>query len=269
MELQILVSKKGTKVVTATNLHQVLELSNQQYAVNSKKWLNDVYEFRDGIRSPEKMRDFARRPMKESIIQDYYISVELAKMITLNSKSKKKQKYAKWLLSLEDKIENAELLTKEQVLAIMELSKVMGLVSCQTASENQHLQTYETRNGGNASNWWKFRSGILGYSADKLKNKMKEFGKQAKGKSQRQMLMQVDKYEMIRTGIIDLFMSMGKPERYAKNLGDLAKVFARELNVEVFDDRNTATAFLSNFNIDLANEVKHLKTDGFLKLWQS
>ena len=35
------------------------------------------------------------------------------------------------------------------------------------------------------------------------------------------MLMQVDKYEMIRTGVIDLFIAMGKTERYARNLGDL------------------------------------------------
>ena len=64
-----------------------------------------------------------------------YISVELAKLITLNSKSKVKQKYAKWLFSLEDQVENAELLTKEQVLAALELAKAMSLMSCQEACE--------------------------------------------------------------------------------------------------------------------------------------
>ncbi len=269
MELQILVSKKGTKVVTASNLHLVLELPNQQFASNAKRWLNDLYEFRDGIRKPERLKDFAKRPAKEKVIDDYYISVELAKMITLNSKSKKKQKYAKWLLSLEDKVENAELLTKDQVLAVMELTKVMGMVSCQTATEKQHLETYEERNGGNASNWWKFRSGLLGYSSDKLKEKVKTLGKSCNGKSQRQMLMQVDRYEMIRTGIIDLFMSMGKTERYAKNLGDLAKIFANELKIEIFDDRNTSMPFLPNFNLDLANEVKGNAKRSYLRLWES
>ena len=270
MELQILVSKKGTKVVTATNLHLVLELPNQQYASNIKKWLNEIYQFRDGIRKPERLRDFAKRPNKEnSPIDDYYISVEMAKLITLNSKSKKKQKFAKWLLSLEDKVENAELLTIEQVSAVLELTKVMGMVSCQVASEKQHLQTYEERNGGNANNWWQFRSGLLGYSKDKLSKKMKGMGKSISGKSQRQMLMQTDKYEMIRTAVIDLFMAMGKTERYAKNLGNLAKMLAGELNVEIFDDRNAIPAFAPNMNADLMNEVKGKGERSYLKLWES
>jgi len=270
MELQILISKKGTKVVTTTNLHLALDLPKQQYATNSKKWLNDVYEFRDGIRKPERMKDFAKRPTKgQSVVDDYYISVELAKMITLNSKSKKKQKYAKWLLSLEDKVENAELLTKEQVLAVLELSKVMGMVSVQTATEQKHLEIYESRNDGQSNNWWPFRSEVMGYSAQGLRKKLTAMGKNAKGKTQRQMLMHLDKYEMVRTSIIDLFMSMGKSERYARNLGDLAKIFAKELNVEIFDDRKAPTFFAPNYNLDLANDIKNMETGKTLPIWQS
>ena len=47
-DLQILVSKKGTKVVTATSLYMALQLPDQHYAANIKKWLTDVYEFKDG-----------------------------------------------------------------------------------------------------------------------------------------------------------------------------------------------------------------------------
>ncbi len=268
MELQVLISKKGTKVVTATNLHQVLQLPDHHYATNVRKWLNDIYEFHDGIRKPLRMQDFAKRNVKDSpVLKDYYLSVELAKLITLNSKSKVKQKYAKWLFSLEDKVENAELLTKDQVLAVLELSRAMGLVSCQEASERQHLRTYETRNEGNASYWWKHRAEVLGYSVDKLKNKMKELGKSVSGKSPRQMLMQVDKYEMIRAGVVDLFMGLGKSERYARNLGDLAKIFARELDVEIFDDRGAIAAFGPKVNPELVEEVKQMDTRGYLSVW--
>jgi phage anti-repressor protein len=269
MELQIFISKKGTKVVTASNLHVVLGLSNQHYAANVKKWLSDVYEFRDGIRRPEGMKDYAKRPTQDSLLDDYYLSVELAKMITLNSKSKVKQKFATWLLNLEDKVENAELLTTEQVLSVLELAKVMGLVSCQAACEKQHLKTYEERNGGSPANWWNFRSEVLGYSTGQLKKALQRTGKKASGKSQRQMLMSVDKYEMVRTAVIDMFMALGKPERYAKNLGDLAKVFAKELNVEIFDDRGTSSNFAPPLNPDLAREVKNLKNSRYLQLWET
>lgn len=268
MELQILVSKKGTKVVTATNLHQVLQLPNHHYAANVRKWLGDIYEFKDGIRKPVKMHDYADRKSADApLVDDYYLSVELAKLITLNSRSKVKQKYAKWLFSLEDKIENAELLTKEQVLAVLELTKAMGLVSCQEASERRHMELYAERNGGNAANWWKHRAGIVGYSLDKLRERVKQLGKNVAGKSQRHLLMQVDKYEMIRTGVIDLFMALGKSDRYARNLGDLAKIFARELNVEIFDDRAGGGAFAPKVDPELVNEVKAFERGSVLSLW--
>jgi len=268
MELQILISKKGTKVVSATNLYAVLELPAHHYGTNVKRWLNDVYEFSDGIRKPVKMRDFAyRKSGGNPVLKDYYFTVELAKLITLNSKSKVKQKYANRLLSLEDKVESAELLSKDQVMTVLELAKAMSLVSCQLASERNHLETYEKRNKNSAANWWKYRSSILGYSSNKLRNKMKTIGEKISGKSQRQMLMRLDKHELVRTGIIDLFMAMGKTERYAKNLGDLAKIFARELRLDIVDDRKSPSLFNNNVNPGLLNEIRGSKKGNFLGLW--
>ena len=98
---------------------------------------------------------------------------------------------------------------------------------------------------------------------------MRQVGKSGHGKSQRQMLVHLDKYEMVRTGVIDLFMSLGKTAPYAKKLGDLAKALARELNVEIFDDRSGIPAGLSpNVNTRLAGEVKDPKAGEFLALWQ-
>ncbi len=260
MELQVLVSKKGTKVVTATSLHNALQLNNDHYMANVKRWLSDIYEFSDGIRKPEKMKDYAPRKLKDQpIMDDYYLSVELAKMITLNSKSKVKQKYAKWLYSLEDEVEDGEFLTKEQVFSALELAKAMSLVSCQLSSERKHLKTYEKKNGGAANNWWKYRESILGYSADQLKDRLARLGKSTSGKSQRYMLLMLDKYETIRTGVIDLFMAMGKTENYAIKMGDLAKKLAEELQLEIYDDRKGNNIFAASVNEELIKELKHVK----------
>ena len=273
MDLQILVSKKGTKVVKASNLYLILGLPNKQYAIILRRWLNDVYEFKDGIRKPSSMKDFAMRPKqadddREKLVDDYYLSIEFAKLVTLNTKSKSKQKYATFLLNLEDKTNNSDLLSIDQVMAVLELAKVMGLVSCQAAAEQKHLEMYEARNNGTAANWWTFRSKVLGYSSDKLKEKMKCSGKNATGKTQRQMLMQLDKYEMVNTAVIDLFMALGKTEQYAKNLGKLAKIFAKELNVEIFDDRDSSLPLTPHLNSELATEVKQLKKGRYLQLWE-
>ncbi len=252
----------------ASSLHLALGLPNKQYAANVRHWLSDVYQFQEGIRKPEHFKDFARRQSKEVVVDDYYLSIEFAKLVTLHSKSKVKLKYATWLLGHEDENDRGDLLSVGQVLAVLELSKVMGLVSCQTASEQKHLETYEERNGGSAANWWNFRASLLGYSAEKLRETMLQVGKKPDGKSQRQMLMQVDKHEMVRTAVIDLFMGLGKQEKFAQNLGNLAKAFARELNVEIFDDRDAAPAFLPKLNGELADEVKDLSKRRYLQRWE-
>ena len=272
MELQILVSKKGTRVVTASSLFMALELPQSQYGRTVKRWVNDTYEFVDGIHKPTRLKDFAKRAVKGSPVPDYYLSIEFAKLVTLRSNSKRKLKYAKYLYALEDRDNTDDgKLSPEQVIAVLELSKVMGLVSCQTACEQRHLSTYEERNNGKANQWWDFRSELLGYSKEELQAKLKEVGKSGRGKNRREMLMLVDKYEMVRTGVIDLFMALGKKASYAQRIGDLAKAFAKELNVEIFDDRDDASpAFLPQVNKALAVEVQNKESGEYLgRLWGS
>lgn len=97
MELEVFESKKGTKVVTASALHGVLKLPVRQYAALVRRWMRDVYEFPDGIRRPQPYRDFAKRPRPGEPIEDFFITLELAKLIALRSTSKHKLKYAKLL----------------------------------------------------------------------------------------------------------------------------------------------------------------------------
>ena len=90
MELEVLESKKGSKVVTASNLHDVLALPVRQYGSQVRKWLRDIYEFSDGIRRPQMYRDFAKRPRPGEPIEDFYLTLELAKHIALRSASRHK-----------------------------------------------------------------------------------------------------------------------------------------------------------------------------------
>ncbi len=102
-QLQILVSKKGTKVVTAYDLHNILQLPRYKFNSNIDKWLTDIYQFSDNLRQPLAFKDFSERKLQYSKGKDYYISLELAKMITLNSESKVKLEVAKVLLTMMDK----------------------------------------------------------------------------------------------------------------------------------------------------------------------
>ncbi len=269
MELQILVSKKGTQVVTATNLHDALRLPKHKYNNQVNQWLSDIYSFKDDIRQPKDMKDFARRNLKLAKHKDYYLSLELARLITLNSPSKVKMQYARYLKSFEEKEENIDSFSKDQITAVLELTKAMGMISCQKSVEQQHLKAYEQQYGY-PYRWWEYRASLLGYSVDTLKKKMEDVGKSYKGKNLLQMLMVVDKYEIIRMAVIDLFLALGKSKEYAKSMGELAKFFATEMKIEIWDDRKTSIDFMRpKVNKQLVQEVKSLKKGRNLSLWMN
>lgn len=236
MDLQILVSTKGTRVVIASHLHQALQLPNTRFAGNVKKWLSDVYEFRGDIRKPIPLRDFAKRKMQgNAIMDDYYLSLELAKMVCLQSGSSVKLKYARWLAAQDEKYASDSLHSPEEVKAALELLKVMQYLPYQELCEREHLNRYKQRNGGTAVNWWKHRASVLGYSIDQIRSRYEKLGRGAADRSHRELLLALDKYELVRVGVIDLLMAAGKSNLFARKTGDLAKVLARQLKVELLD----------------------------------
>lgn len=270
MEIQVLISKKGTKVVVATQLHQALQLPHQHYPVNVRKWIKDAYQFHDGIRRPVAMKDYGVRKWKDNpIVEDYYLTLELARLVTLHSRSRVKMEVARQLQAQEDPREQDHLLSKEQVLAVLELTKAMSLVSCQEACERRHLQAYEARNGGRATDWWQHRADVLGYSVAALREQLRRSGQKINGRNRKELLMQIDKYEIVRAAVIDLFMSMGKSEAYARQLGDLAKTFAQEMKLEIYNDQTDMPALDFGPSVDssLVGEVKHGSRQAVLANW--
>jgi phage anti-repressor protein len=270
MNLTVYVSKKGTRVVRAMELYQALDLPAAQYPRQIKRWINDHYEFSDGIRKPVRMQDYAKRPLRDQVVDDYFLSVEMGKMIALRSSSKHKLKFAQYLSTFEDQAGRPEQFTRTQIAAMIDLAKAMGLLSCQLAAEQKHLEVYESRNGGSPANWWKYRAELLGYSTEDLRKKMRIQGKSAQGKSQRELLLAIDKYEMIRTGVIDLLMAAGKSESYAKHLGDLAKLFAEEMQVSIYNDQKAESLSLApTVNPRLVEKIRSHQPVQAYQLWQS
>jgi len=259
MKLDILISKKGTRVVRATDLYQALELPEQHYGTTVRKWFNDVYEFPDGLRGPLRMQDYAPRKQAEnSVLKDYFLSVTLAKLITLHSASKCKRKVALHLRASERQGQT-NLLSKEQLIGLVELTKAMSMVSCQEAAQQRHLHLYCKRNHDSAANWWHYRSTIMGYSNEKLRRDLRRHGISADNASQREMLLQLDPLELIRAGVVDHFMAQDKDEYYARHMGDLARHLARELELDVFDDRNSGNIFAPDVQPGLLKQLQQVE----------
>ncbi len=271
MDLQILISKKGTQVVKASQLHQVLQLPAHKYNGHIEKWLKDIYAFQDDVRQPEVLKDYAPIALQHSKRKDYYLSLEMAKLITLNSDSKVKLQFARWLRDQEGREPKTKTdlrkLSKEQITTIIELTKVMSMMSCQQSAEQMHRQYFKDHQHGPSDyKWWQYRAGLLGYSVTELRSKMLEIGKQYKGKKLSQVLAHLDQYEIIRLAVIDLFIALGQDLSYATTMGDLARLFAQEMKIEIWDDRQPSLKFgQRTVNTDLANEVKSMRLDGYLQ----
>jgi len=180
-------------------------------------------------------------------------------LIALHSDSSRKAAVARHLKKLRSSEEDANVWTKDQIIAVLELTKAMGLISCQQSVEKLHLQHFEYHKGS-SKQWWKYRADLLGYSVEELQAKMMEIGKQYKGRNLLQMLMTIDQYEIIRMAVIDLFIALGKSQAYASTMGDLAKVFAKEMKIPIWDDRQSSIDFsVHNVNRQLVNEVVDLQ----------
>lgn len=267
MDLSIFQSSKGTKVVLASNLYEVLQLPVHLYNSQIKNWLSDVYNFEDEIRPAQLLKDYSEKKNQLSKRKDYYLSLELAGMITLRSQSPVKLKLARLIHKWQ---KNGALtknkFTKDQVIAVLELTKVMGLVSCQEAIE-QKLQTALFSNPDQYRKWWRFRAGLLGYTVNELQEKMIQIGQSYKGKNLKQMLLKVDKYEIVRMAVIELFMALGNSKAYATDMGDMAKVFAKEIGVEIRDDRKDSLVLTpQRANPELIKQLRAFSRQGTLAL---
>lgn len=260
MELTIRTSKKGTRVINATELHRALGLSDHHYQNNVRHWLKDVYQFTDGIRRPEGMKDYARDPKsKGDLMQEYYLSLELGKLIALTSKSKVKQAIATRLSKEEDVYPEHVQLSTTETLELLEQVKAMARISCQKAAESRHLAHY-TRKRGTGDYWNHYRrEQIVGCTMAELREQLNLRGQKVAAKADlRELINLVDPCDLIRIGIIDHYAAMGNTLPYAQQLGNLAKELARQLRLEIVDDRKGDLLFAPIADAEILRKMQRV-----------
>lgn len=239
MNLLILTSKKGTRVIKSTHLHRALGLKDEHYSDNIKQWLSDVYQFQDGIRKPQAMSDFARaKGNPDNLLKEYYFSLEMARLVALHSRSKLKEAVANKLAREEVAYPQQVRLDTEAMLKLLELTKAMTRFSCQLAAEQRHQAAYTHRREGNGEYWHAYRKEVVGYSKEELLAELSAKGvKIAKQSSLRALLLRKDALELIRIGLIDLYAAQGHPLSYALEIGRIGRRLAEQMQLEVVDDR--------------------------------
>lgn len=233
MKPEFLVSKKGTVVITASQLWEMMGGKEDRFESVVSGWLSDVYEFDEVIRKPIRNTDFGLRKSVggEGYVEgDYYLTLSFAKQIVLRSNHKNKLALAKCIKAKEVKSGLRKNFSSEEIIEIVHLSKAMTDESFQLKSEERHFNFYKSRKG-NTTYWWKYRSEILGITVGRIKKWMEKRGAIVNGKSRREIIKFHDGYELVRIGVIDYLIAQGKHWHYARQAGDLAKLFIKEMEV--------------------------------------
>jgi phage anti-repressor protein len=181
--------------------------------------------------------------------KEFEIHIDFAKKLCMVSKSPVGEKIRNELVKLTKKIETGLMFSSEQISFMLDLVKVMGLFSIQDIVEKKHFDFHN-----NKYDWWDYRAKILGYGTEQLKMEVEKLNH--KYKSQKQALLRVDRFELIRIGVIDLFISLGKSVDFASNAANTCKLMAEKMNVNVWNDYGTSIKFPSDYNKNLELSIK-------------
>jgi phage anti-repressor protein len=184
---------------------------------------------------------------------DYLLTKESAlTLIALSSGQFAKEVRLSLIKAFEEK-QTGITLNVDQVSALTDIVKAVTLVSNQKLCEGKHYYFFNQ-----PEKWWDYRAGILGYSKESLKEKLKELN--IAYKSQKQALIHIQPSEIIRTAVIDLLISLGKGIEYALNVANFAKVIAEKngYDRQIWDDTKPNPLGL---NKEVINKRKQIKSD--------
>lgn len=227
-----LISKDGKQYVSAKALYSGLQLDASNYS----KWVDKHL-----INSTSTYKDFHSYQMtseqkgRGKFSQDYLLEKNFAKFLCATSGSPNALPFVEWLIGLDNKVEEGLLLGADILPAIVELIQFFCIHEYRKEAERFHFKTFcETHYVGE---WHAYRVSLLGYSKETLTTAMAQIGE--KYSSIEKSLLKLDRYELIRTSFVDLFLHLGKSEVYAKNVGELASKMAKKMNLS-FDSLKSA-----------------------------
>lgn len=255
--IKIHTNQQGGKYVIASELYSILALRDKDYSRNVKNWFLEEYEFQnsDNLRTPIKDKDYSSYMRKTSAKggrprQDYILSLELSKLIALDSRSKVKKRYAKWLLSLEKKVENLEYLSVDQVAAIYKILNFFKYISNQKAMLEIHKERFVEdfdKKGNPYAHFNNFRNQLLGIGKNELRKRVVEYcQKEHKSikltkKDKFTQIHTVNPYDTLTHAVIDWLYTQDKSEGVLK-FASVIKRIAEQTELE-FETENITNLF--------------------------
>jgi anti-repressor protein len=248
--IEIHKSKKGTPFVIASDLHRELEIGTP-LAIWFPRMIE--YGFTENIDYYQFNINVKLEQGGNTVRYDWSVHIEMAKHIAMIQRSTRGKALREYFLDLERKRNQGELLTREQIIALIEITNVLGLFSMQEYLHDEHFNVFTLTNKPNE--WWAHRAWIFGFSAKDLREMVEALGK--KYRNQQQALFHIDKFELVRIATVDLFMAMGKSQEYALNIGRTAEDLSKTMGIEIYDDRDLPLNFTTERQKNMIDQIKN------------
>jgi phage anti-repressor protein len=244
-----LIKKDNQLLVSAKDLHRELGIK--------RKFANWIVE------SIERAELKANKDFVTIMLQstggrpsiDYQLIRDAALTITMMSGGKFANSLRNKVIELYNQHDTGLAFTTPQIEALMDLSRAMTLVSIQKDVEKKHFAIYNDK-----YTWYQYRAALLGYSTNDVIEAMKKVNK--KHHSIKTSLVQLDANELIRTGVIDFMVAMGKTKEYATNVGNLCKSMASKMKLGniIWDDTKDNPLKINESEIlEAKNNYNHVK----------
>jgi phage anti-repressor protein len=199
---------------------------------------------------------------------EYDVTIDCAKELCLVQRTEKSKELRQWLISISKKVENADLVSREQVMGIVKMIKVFSIyeyrkLAMQKNAENfvnNAISIHPEYSKNRSLIYGKFhqwRNEVLQTGKEVLAARVKEYclieRKRIPAKfTQDEALTLMGEYEQIKNAIWDLLCSQGKSEEMINNICALAHDLAKEMK-PFLERLNQSNLF---FNKLPDNEIK-------------
>lgn len=283
------------RYVSSKDLYNVLELNLGNYAANLKAWFSKEYLFqgKKEFSLPVKFYDYiliteqkpAHLPLgpvalsdllssngysyptrselssKKKPSEDYLIRLEFAKLIALDSSSRFKKQFVQWLLSLDAKLENNQLLSRSTLLGLMEMVKLCTYIDNQLTYYKNHKATFfelkEEDDSWNEFDLWRNRVLKLLNDAELTEQYIKIKGvKPSKHMTKIEKYAILDTLESIRASLFDFLVPQVNNISKAKDLSSFVKELFQQAGVTQFDIK--PKGYSPNGQLDLFRGIQEI-----------
>lgn len=239
-----IVKNQNQNFISATELHVELGIK-RDYST----WIKQSIERAE----LEQIKDFTILKGKSTGGRptiNYLLTRDAALTVIMMSGGRFASKLRKDVIELYNQHDTGLAFTAPQIESLIDLSKSMTLISIQKDVERKHFDLYN-----NEKTWYDYRANLLGYSKESLYDAMRAVNK--KYRSMRESLLKLDANELIRSGVVDLLIAMGKTEEYSINVGNLCKSIAEkmELKKDIWDDTKPNPLQLNAPNVEMRKNM--------------